>query len=206
MSPYDAEQELQTIRTIMERTALYERAVAPVLTWLGAVGIISALLGWYKPVSGAAAFLSYWLCTGAVAVGGAFWLVRNQAMKQGEAFWSPPTRKIVGAMLPGLMVGGLLGAMGYQTDNAWLARVMPMVWMWLYGCALHAASPSLPRGFDYLAWLFIIFGFVEAILSPRIPGHEKVIYGHIAMGTYFGGLHLCAGTLFHFVQKNRSRA
>ena len=52
MSPYDAEQELQTIRTIMERTALYERAVAPVLTWLGAVGIVSAIATGHRSATG----------------------------------------------------------------------------------------------------------------------------------------------------------
>ncbi len=206
MSPNEAEEELQTIRTIMERTALYERAVSPVLTWLGAVGIVTAALGWYKPVAGAREFLLFWLCAGVVAVAGAFWLVRNQALKQGEPFWSPPTRKVAGAMFPGVLIGGLLGVIGSQVDNPWFARIMPIVWMWFYGCALSAASPSLPRGFARLGWCFIIFGFVEALMAPNLPDHQKVIYGHLTMGTYFGGLHLVAGVLFHFSHKNRPSA
>ena len=40
-----AAENLQTIRTLMERSAVYRRALAPVMTYVGVVGIIGGVAG-----------------------------------------------------------------------------------------------------------------------------------------------------------------
>jgi len=37
---------LQTIRTLMERSALYRRALAPISIFVGMVGVLAAVAGW----------------------------------------------------------------------------------------------------------------------------------------------------------------
>ena len=40
-----AAEHLQTIRTLMERAALYRRALAPIATYAGAMGILGGIAG-----------------------------------------------------------------------------------------------------------------------------------------------------------------
>ena len=40
-----AAENLQTIRTLMERSAIYRRALAPMMTFVGAMGTAAALAG-----------------------------------------------------------------------------------------------------------------------------------------------------------------
>ena len=40
-----AAENLQTIRTLMERSALYRRALAPIMTYNGVVGCVAAVIG-----------------------------------------------------------------------------------------------------------------------------------------------------------------
>src|SRR5690242_8662716 len=108
MEPNWAAEHLQTIRTLMERSALYRRALAPIFTFVGAAGIVAAIVGWLK-VESIAAFGVYWMAVSLVAIAGALMLVRSQALKHGEKFWSPPTRRIAQAILPALLIGLVLG-------------------------------------------------------------------------------------------------
>jgi len=45
MEPKWAEENLQTIRTLMERSALYRRALAPILLFAGTLGVTAAAVG-----------------------------------------------------------------------------------------------------------------------------------------------------------------
>ena len=45
MKPDWAEENLQTIRTLMERSAVYRRALAPIMLFAGAVGAAAAIIG-----------------------------------------------------------------------------------------------------------------------------------------------------------------
>src|SRR5882724_10671565 len=88
-----AAEHLQTIRTLMERSAVYRRALAPVTTFVGLVGLMAAVGGWMLNINSEKAFAIYWMAICLVVIGGAFFLVRKQALKNAEPFWSPPTRR-----------------------------------------------------------------------------------------------------------------
>src|SRR6266446_6568057 len=104
-----ATEHLQTIRTLMERSAVYRRALAPITTFVGVVGIAAAIAGWALKIETTRAFTIYWMSVSLVEIAGAFFLVRRQALKNSENFWSPPTRRVAQAMLPALLIGLVAG-------------------------------------------------------------------------------------------------
>src|SRR5271166_3927659 len=104
-----AAENLQTIRTLMERSAVYRRALAPVMSFVGVVGMVAAGAGWWLQINDTGVFAIYWMTVSVVAIAGAFILVRRQALKSAEPFWSPPTRRIAQGMFPALLVGFVFG-------------------------------------------------------------------------------------------------
>src|SRR5580698_8713735 len=93
-----AAEHLQTIRTLMERSALYRRALAPISIFAGVAGIAAAVLGAVLKFDGAARFATYWMAVAGVTIAGSLFLVRKQAVQAGELFWSPPLRRVAQAM------------------------------------------------------------------------------------------------------------
>ncbi len=47
MDTNQAAEHLQTIRTLMERSAVYRRALAPVMLLVGALGCLTAAIGFF---------------------------------------------------------------------------------------------------------------------------------------------------------------
>jgi hypothetical protein len=92
MEPNWAEENLKTIRTLMERSALYRRALAPIMLFAGTIGVLAAGLGLILHSDSPLEFGILWLSAALVAVTGAFYIARRQALKDTEPFWSPPTR------------------------------------------------------------------------------------------------------------------
>src|SRR5262245_55796210 len=97
-----AADHLQVIRTLMERSALYRRALAPVMIYTGTLGVLAAVAGYVLEIPASRSFIVYWAVIAVLALAGAFLLVRRQALKEGEPFWSPPTRRVTQALLPPL--------------------------------------------------------------------------------------------------------
>ena len=216
-----AAEHLQVIRTLMERSALYRRALAPIMTYNGAVGTVAAIVGWSCKIDSPRGFILFWACVAAIAMGGSFLLVRRQALKAGEAFWSPPTRRITQAMLPPLTAGMIVGAVVFfqlapATGNVGrvLAMLLPGVWVVLYGCAFHAAGFFMPRGMRIFGWAFVIAGcllFVVGIpdqIGQRNPvglpdETDRANFAYAIMGLFFGVLHLAYGVYLYFTEQCR---
>src|SRR6058998_3001599 len=100
-----AAEHLQVIRTLMERSAVYRRALAPIMVFNGVVGAGGAMLGYVLKIAAPRAFISFWGVASCIALAGSFLLVRRQALREAEPFWSPPTRRVTQAMLPPLFAG-----------------------------------------------------------------------------------------------------
>lgn len=60
MNPNWAEENLQTIRTLMERSALYRRALAPIMLGTGLLGVTAAAALYFRAES-PPAFAGLWL-------------------------------------------------------------------------------------------------------------------------------------------------
>ena len=104
-----AEENLKSIRTLMERSAIYRRALAPIMLFAGTLGVAAAAVGLLFHLDSMRAFGALWLGTAVVTVAGALLIARQQALKDKEAFWSPPTRRVGQALLPPLLAGMVLG-------------------------------------------------------------------------------------------------
>src|SRR5688572_27129806 len=105
-----ASDHLQTIRTLMERSALYRRALAPLMIVSGSIGLSAAIISCFVKIESNKAFSLFWLAISLVALTASFLLVRRQALKDAEPFWSLPTRRVSQALLPAFFVGFSAGA------------------------------------------------------------------------------------------------
>jgi hypothetical protein len=80
-----------------------------------------------------------------------------------------------------------------------------LLWIMLYGCAIHAAGFFMPRGIKWLGWIFILGG--TGILSLLWTAHRPPENcAHIIMGVFFGGLHLAYGGYIYFTEKGKNAA
>jgi hypothetical protein len=230
-----AAENLQTIRTLMERSALYRRALAPIMIYCGVVGICGGIVGWQSDLHRNYGFVSFWILVAALALAGSLMLVRRQAFRDSEPFWSPPTRRVALAMLPPFFIGLVISvavAFGSpvtiaitsiirdsQTEAPYLLDQILLVlgWTCLFGCAVHAAGFFMPRGIKWFGWIFIGVGC--ALLwwltkSMQAGGmtlsnyffREHFLSPHLLMGGIFGGLHLAYGIYLYLTEKKNPTA
>ncbi len=206
MNPNWAEENLQTIRTLMERSALYRRALAPIMLLAGALGVAAAVIGVAFHFESLRTFESLWLGTAVVAVTGAFLIARQQALKAREPFWSPPTRRVTQAILPPLLAGLCLGFWVFFPDGMDRFSLVPaMLWTLLYGCALHSAGFFMPRGIKVFGWLFIA-GTCLLLFGHSLGWLNFPHSAHCLMGFFFGVLHLAYGAYLFLTEKGKNAA
>jgi hypothetical protein len=211
MNPNWAEENLQTIRTLMERSAVYRRALAPIMLFVGFVGVLAAIIGYEFHYDSLRAFGELWLCAALVAVTGAFAIARRQALKDREPFWSAPTRRVAQALCPPLVAGmcfGLVFLVPSVKDEFILLLVV--LWLFFYGCAIHAAGFFMPSGVKILAWFFIVGASGLLIgMSPLVNVEDVMkinLNAHCLMGFFFGILHLACGAYLYLTEKRKNAA
>ena len=204
MNPNWAEENLQTIRTLMERSALYRRALAPIMLFAGALGVIAAALGLIFHLDSTREFGVLWLSAAVFVIAGAFFIARRQALKDKENFWSPPTRRVAQALLPPLTAGMCVSLVVVYLVNgdagSGFNLLLTLVWLLFYGCALHAAGFFMPRGMKWFGWIYIgsacAFLFFLAVVQPKIEINAQWL-----MGFFFGMLHLACGAYLYLTEK-----
>ncbi len=203
-----AADNLQTIRTLMERSGLYRRALAPIMLLAGIAGLAAMGIGLKCHLDSPRAFGALWLGTAVIVVLGALLITRRQALKDDEKFWSPPTKGVAQALTPPLLVGLVLGVVLLTSPvreifNA--ADVLPFLWAFLYGCALHSAGFFMHRGVKWFGWVFIILSSV--IMLIILWGQPDIeCRSHWFMGFFFGLLHLLYGIYLYLTEKKNPAA
>jgi hypothetical protein len=188
----------------MERSAVYRRALAPIMLFVGFTGVLAAVVGLAFHLNSPRAFGGFWLGTAFVAVAGAFLIARRQALKDHEPFWSPPTRRVTQALLPPLTAGMCLGFVFMFVGLA-NAVVLTFIWLLFYGCALHAAGFFMPRGMKWFGWIYIGLA-CEKLLFWGIFRPEVELSAHLLMGFFFGVLHLAYGAYLYLTEKGKNAA
>ena len=213
MESHWAAENLRVIRTLMERSAVYRRALAPLMLLAGGMGTLAAGVGWFTRIESPRAFVGFWLAVSVFTIAGCFLLLRRQALRDGEALWSPPTRRVTQALLPALAAGLACSAIAlFKLGDAEekIASVvgmfcLPLGWIVFYGCAVHAAGFFMPRGIKLFGWLFIIGGCgLFALGIPELP--RRPLYAHGVMGVFFGVLHLTYGIYLSCTEKRKNEA
>jgi hypothetical protein len=190
-----AEDNLKTIRCLMEQASVYRRAMAPLAIIVGIFGITAAGLAEAVDWVGPDYFAGYWIGVAIFSVSAALLLIRIQALKSSEAFWSPPTRRVVNAMIPLLLAGLGLGILEMMNkSNVRTSVILAAHWMILYGGALHAAGFFMQRGIKLLGWIYIILGVFSLIfIELNIIPYLKENNAHWLMAFAFGIINLAYG-------------
>jgi hypothetical protein len=206
METNQAAEHLQTIRTLMERSALYRRTLAPIMLYVGLVGVLASLGGVLFKFEAMRAFSGWWLGAALVAVAGAFFIARRQALKDREPFWSPPTRRVTQALVPPLAAGLLFSIV------LMLFNVGHLRWLFIfpnamfYGCAVHAAGFFMPRGIKVFGWIIILLAGLTLPVIPMFESDPNPRLDHALMGFFFGGLHLAYGVYLYFTEQRKNVA
>lgn len=225
VQPNWAEENLQVIRTLMERAGLYRRALAPVMLAVGLIGLGAGLLGAWVNVSWIWGFGQYWTTIALLGVVVTAVLVRRQALNAQEPFWTMPARKVCVALAPPFVLGGVLGL--FDVHRGFLDSRLVEIWLSLYGCGLCAAGMFLTRGVRLLGWAFILTGITVGaaqnkwgLLGVSLPGdpnanwffaNSKFIGWHLqlepnlVMAATFGAFHLVAGIYLYFTERKEPK-
>lgn len=194
-----AEENLQTIRTLMERSAIYRRALAPIMLFAGGLGVAAAAIGLVFHFDSSFAFTALWMITAITAIAGSFLIARRQALGDKEKFWSPPTRRVGQALLPPLFGGMLVGFIFGFTEM--YSIVLTGFWLLFYGCALHSAGFFMSRGIKLFGWAFIIIGSVLFCFVSHFAYNLEQIGANWFMGFFFGVLHLAYGVYLYLIER-----
>ncbi len=207
MEPNWAAEHLQVIRTLMERSALYRRTLAPIMLYVGGIGTLAGLGGIAIGIDVLPAFYAWWSGAAVLALAGAFLIARHQAVRDGERFWSPPALRVTAAMAPPLAAGLVLSLALVMFHAAPPRGLFVLANALFYGCAVHAAGFFMPRGMKLFGWLVILLSAAGAaglaVLEPAVAGPRLA---HAVMGTVFGPLHLAYGAYLYGTERRGTTA
>lgn len=206
MEKHVAAEHLQVIRTLMERSALYRRALAPVMLWVGSVGCAAALGGVALGIGPLPWFCAWWLGAAVVAIAGAFVIARRQAMQDGEPFWSPPALRVTQALVPPLAAGLLFSLALVALAPADLRWPFVLANAMFYGCAVHAAGFFMPRGMKLFGWLIIASAGLLLLVRPLLAAGMGARLDHAVMGGIFGLAHLAYGVYLYVTDPRKTTA
>jgi hypothetical protein len=202
-----ASANLQVIRTLMERSTVYRRALAPIMLVTGCLGLGAAIVTCFVELESNREFSLYWMSVGVLATLASLLLVRRQALKEAEDFWSLPTRRVNRAVFPAFLAGLLLAILYAISpvslpESAWFLAI---AWLVLYGCGLHAAGFFMKRGIKLFGWFFILGGAAAAYLTQLRPQLQATETAHYLMGFFFGLLHVACG-IYLYISEKKSAA
>jgi hypothetical protein len=203
-----ASEHLQVIRTLMERSALYRRTLAPIMMVNGLIGTVAAAVAYGLSLQSNRTFSAFWIGVSLLAIIASFLLARRQALKEEEPFWSPPTRRVTEALLPAFVAGLAAGGIFIFAPSTMppATGLLAVVWILIYGFALHAAGFFMQRGIKLLGWCFIIGGCALLYVTFVGVDLQNSGTGHAMMGGFFGLLQLAYSVYLYFTEKNKGAA
>jgi hypothetical protein len=165
---------------------------------MGAVGLVAAGVASIPAL--AAHWLLIWLAAATVGAGLGVVLVARHRSGIGLPLYRGPARRFVLCLCPALLAGGVLTLVLLQAGEA---RLVPGVWLLLYGCAVLSATlvtaPAMMRLIGAMGGLFVVCGAIAFEAAPR--------WHNVILGGGFGLLHLVFGFLIGRIDgSERSRS
>jgi hypothetical protein len=180
--------------------------MGPVMIVVGITGLAAGAFGAFLDLRSTLGDVGYWMGVAAVCLLEACWLIRREALKNSESFWSPPMRRVTQAVAPGFFAGAMAGLpfvlVHVEVVNSFLLLVP--AWMVCYGFAMHSAGFFMPRGFRLFGWCYVLggvlvfMGIVVGISRGFWLANPSVNW---LMAGVFGGAHLAYGLYLHFTEK-----
>jgi hypothetical protein len=187
----DAVSQIAEIHGQIAKGEVYRGWRAMPVALSGVVGLAAA---WFERRGLAAedplAFVIYWSGVAAIAAAiGATEIVYT--MWRSTSFERRQTRRVVAQLFPPVAVAALVTVTFIRLD-AGLVAVLPGLWALLYGLAILAAGPYLPRASGLVALYFTLCG-----ASLLWGAHSTIARSAWAVGGVFGIGQLFAAGVIH---------
>ncbi len=185
-------QDLSFIRRTMEGAASFTDVPGWGLVVLGAVAIGAAVIADRQPT--AERWLMVWLgaATLGVAIGSSAILLkmRQRLGKDGKLALSVPARKFVLSYWPAILAAAVLtlalvDPFTSGIDSRVAERVLPGLWLLLYGVGVTTAGAFSIRAVPLMGFCFIGLGTI-ALFSPAADGDLMMALGFGALHVVFG--------------------
>ena len=183
MDARKAAENLEVIRTLMERTTQYQLLTAKAGLVAGTLAGAGALAFLVLDASNPREFGTVWFLVflGSCLASSLGTMLRGREL--GERVWSRQARAVVLALTPSLFAAFALSVFFFsQGLHLWL----PGVWMLCYGQGALATSAYAPRSIRSLGCFVLGGGAITLLLGPAvaIPAMGIVFgLGHIVLGS-----------------------
>jgi hypothetical protein len=138
---------------------------------MGVTALVAAYAASRQP--SAERWLSIWLMEAFVAVAIAAPAAATKAHRANARLLSGPGRKFLLSFAPPIVVGGLLT---FALAHAGLERLLPGVWLLLYGAAVVTAGSFSVRVVPIMGLCLMLLG-AAALLVPRYMGDLFMAFG-----------------------------
>jgi hypothetical protein len=166
----EAAEQLRTIRSLMERATVYRAISAPAAL---VAGVLSVGLSWWQEWQmgwggelGSERFTGEWLVVLVVVSLLNVGMLWRSACGRGEPFVSAGMKLALGALVPPLVAGFVLGMLAAEAAPRDPVQVSSC-WILFYGLALRATGSFAPRSIQRLGLAFFVAGLLSFLPSVR---------------------------------------
>jgi len=173
---------LSYIRATMEQAGRFTAVPGTGAMWIGAVGLIAALVA--APLRGTLAWLAVW--AGAALLAGAIGVtaLRAKARRTGVPLATGPGRKFVLGFVPPLVLGAALTGVALREE---VVHLLPGLWLSLYGIGVMSAGSFSVRVVPFSGFVYLCLGLVAFLVPPA--------WSDALLGLGFGVLHVAFGAV-----------
>src|SRR5450755_2118447 len=172
--------DLRVIRQTMERSSAFTAVPGWGFCAMGATALIAASIALRQTASDR--WLAVWLAEALIAATIALVTMHNKATRQRTGVLSIPGRRLFIGLLPALAAGGLLTVALMWSGPL---RLIPGVWLVLYGVAVMQAGAFSVRAVPAMGAAFVLLGAVALPLPWR--------WANLLLAAGFGLLHIGFG-------------
>ena len=193
MTPSESAREnLQVIRSLMERATVYRAISAPMALIGGLLSFAGFGVAWYAQSTGAelgpAQFLALWLIIFVITAGANIYFLWRESRQAGSTFFSPGMGLALRSLSPAFVFAGTLTLL---LPDAPLA--LAALWINSYGIALLATQNFAPRSLIFLGLAFFLTGLASVLLCRFCMYFEydaTAVGASALMAATFGLYHL----------------
>jgi hypothetical protein len=172
--------DLAFIRETMERTTQFTAVSGRGGVLMGVVALVASVVA--HSAATPFVWLATWLVAAALAFVGAGIFMIEKARAADVPILAGPGKKFLLSLLPAMAAGAVLTAPLYQAGQT---RVLPAVWLLLYGTAVIAAGVFSIRIIPVMGLCFLVIGAVAAF-APAAAGNLLLGAGFGVVNIVFG--------------------
>ncbi len=188
MNSADALDQISEIHKHLARSEVYRGYRSLPVAFSGVVGFVAA---WLQPprlgATDPVGFVVFWSAIAAVSVViGSVEIVFNYAFRE-SAFERRKTRLVATQFMPAVVVGAVATIILARLSAA-LVPLLPGLWASLFGVAIFAARPYLPRTTGWVALYYLLTGGWMLWHAGAAPPSPWSVGGTFGLGQIFSAL------------------